>query len=67
MTKKKPIYIGDKATKEFHSIKRQKPECNVKLITKENKVMFLRGRDAIKDGYDACGWCSAYWKSRDNK
>lgn len=57
-------YIGDKKTKEFHSIKRQKPECNVKRILVSNKVFFDRGKKAKNAGYDACGHCTVYWKSR---
>jgi hypothetical protein len=60
----KAIYLGDSQTKEFHSIKRQKPECNVKLITAKREVRFSRGKDAIAAGYDACAHCSRYWKSR---
>jgi len=60
----KPIYVGDKKTKEFHSIKRQKPECNVKRITAANRVEFKRGKDAVAAEFDACAHCSRYWKSR---
>jgi hypothetical protein len=58
----KPVYIGNPQTKEFHSIKRQKPDCNVKRIKKA--VAFKRGRDAVAAGYDACGHCALHWKSR---
>ncbi len=64
---KAAVYVGNKATKEFHSIKRQKPECNVGLIATPNRVEFKRGKDAVAAGLDACGHCSRYWKSRDNK
>ena len=62
MDKDKAVYVGNPKTKEFHSVKRQKPDCNVKLIKKP--VEFKRGRDAIAAGFDACGHCSRYWKSR---
>lgn len=62
---KGPVYVGNTETKEFHSVRRQKPECNVKLI--KRPVYFGRGRDAIAEGLDACGHCTRYWKSRDNK
>lgn len=61
----KSIYVGNPETKEFHSIRRQKPECNVKQI--KSPVYFKRGRDARDKGFDACGHCSVYWKSRDNQ
>lgn len=57
-------YIGDKRTKEFHSVKRQKPQCNVKRITKKHMILFMTGRDAKNDGYDACAHCARHWKSR---
>jgi len=63
----KATYVANKSTREFHSIRRQKPECNVKEITEENRVEFKRGKDAVAAKFDACGHCSKYWKSRDNK
>lgn len=65
--KRKPVYVGNNDTKEFHSVKRQTPECHVDLITAENRVEFQRGRDAIARGLDACAHCTRYWKSKDNK
>lgn len=62
---KKHRYVGNLVTKEFHSLRRQQPDCNVKLI--ENPSYFARGREAINAGYDACGNCSKYWKSRRNR
>jgi hypothetical protein len=62
---KKQVYIGDSMTKEFHSIARQKPECNVDKI--KSPVYFTRGRDARAAGFDACGHCTRYWKSRRNR
>lgn len=64
MPKNKPVYVGDKRTKEFHSIKRQKPQCNVKRITSKHQVMFQRGRDAKDANFDACFFCARHWKSR---
>jgi len=58
------LYIGDKKTKEFHSLKRQKPECNVKRITAANCIYFKRGSDAKAAKYDACAHCTRYWKSK---
>jgi hypothetical protein len=60
----KAIYLGDSQTKEFHSIKRQKPECNVKGILASNRVQFDRGKDAKAAGFDACAHCVRHWKSK---
>ncbi len=58
----KVIYVGNPETKEFHSAKRHKPECNLKRIRRP--VEFSTGRAARKAGFDACGHCTRYWKSR---
>lgn len=60
----KAIYIANKNKKEFHSIKRAKPECNVDKITDEHKVLFQTGRKARAAGFDACAHCNRYWKSK---
>lgn len=65
-------YIGDSRTKEFHSLKRQKPQCNVKRITKKHQVLFFLGREAKEAGFDPCAFCcgskrGGHWKSLDNK
>lgn len=65
MTTTRQVYIGDPNTKEFHSVKRQKPECNAGKI--KSPVYFARGKDAVAKGYDACGHCSRYWKSLKNR
>jgi len=65
--KVEPVYVGNKSTKEFHSVKRHKPECNFDAITADNRVEFKRGRDAIGAGFDACAHCAKHWKSRDNR
>ena len=58
----KVIYLGNPQTKEFHSAKRHKPECNMRQI--KNPVEFSTGRAAKKQNYDACAHCTRYWKSR---
>jgi hypothetical protein len=58
----KPKYLANPKHKEFHTIRFIKPECQTDEIKKP--VQFVRGRDAIEAGYQACAKCSKYWKSR---
>jgi hypothetical protein len=63
--KQKFRYIANTSTREFHSIRRQKPQCQVSEI--KDATYYKTGRAAIADSMDACSFCSVYWKSRDNK
>lgn len=61
-------YIGNPNTKEFHSIKKLKPECNVKDPAHHSLARFSTQKEAVAAGYDACGKrCVIRTKSRDNK
>lgn len=57
-------YIGDKKSKKFHSLRNEKPACQVDEITQKRKILFPLGKDAIKDHYHPCSHCINYWKSR---
>jgi hypothetical protein len=60
-------YIGNPATKEFHSIANSKPECNLPgdSNTQAKYKRFRTQKEAVEAGYDACGKrCVKKYKSR---
>lgn len=59
---KNPVYRGNIQSKEFHSIRRHKPQCNFDKI--KERVEFRTGRQARAAGYDACFYCCTYWRSK---
>ena len=67
MAKDKSGYVANTHTKEFHSLKRHKPECNVLAIAAEHQQIFRTMKEAHDAGFDACAHCVKRYKSRDNK
>ena len=62
-------YLGNPRTKEFHSIARLKPECNISGDSKEQAKYkkFRTQQEAHDAGFDACGHrCVRKYKSKHN-
>lgn len=53
-----------KKNREFHSLRRHKPDCNVNDI--KVAVYSQTGRDLREAGFDPCAKCCRHWKSHEN-